>query len=393
MMNTPESALLISFIWLLALVAGVAWGCMTRPLRIAPKASIRFFFANLALGIAIYLLTLRTADANLLTWFISDITLLSSFMLIGWGIQQLFKLKTSEKRDCLILALTGLLMLAGQLQQLHPIFLGVVFSIAATVFLYFASKNNFQAIQKDFGFTAACLMSAPLFMVTAIFSVRTVILLWPGAQSDKFVAMDTVEAIPLLWSYVVLTLAINIVMIGGALARLVAKIRQFAERDQLTGLWNRRAILKKLQEMHELWLKSQQSYGLILLDLDHFKSINDSLGHDAGDAALRRCATRLSAVVRTQDLVSRYGGEEFLLVFPGITATELPLIAEKIRTTLLNSQLIWQNNPIELSASLGYVTVYPGAKAEHLLTLADQAMYKAKGQGRNQACCALIDVS
>jgi diguanylate cyclase (GGDEF)-like protein len=390
MNNHPESELLISFIWLLALVAGVAWGFMARPLRIAPKASIRFFFANMSLSAGIYLLTLRTADASLLNWLLADMAILSSFMLIGWGIQQLFKLHSSVKRDCLILLLTCLLMLAGQLQQLHPIFLGVVFSVTATVFLFSASKNNFQAIQKDFGFIAACLMSAPLFIVSAIFFARTLILVWPGTDTDNFVATDTPEAMPLLWSYIILTLAINIVMIGGALARLVAKIRQFAERDQLTGLWNRRAVLKKLQEMHEQWQKHHTSYSLILLDLDHFKLINDSLGHDAGDAALRRCATTLSAVVRTQDLVSRYGGEEFLLLFPGVAATELPLIAEKIRTTLAGCQLIWQNQPIELSASLGYITVYPGAKAEQLLTLADKAMYQAKAEGRNKACLAII---
>jgi diguanylate cyclase (GGDEF)-like protein len=390
MIDHPPSELLLSFIWLLALVAGIAWCLMAHPLRVAPKASFRFFAANMALGSGIYLLTLRTPDANLLNWFLADMAILSSFMLIGWGIQQLFKLQSSVKRDCLILLLTAVLMLAGQLQQLHPIFLGVVFSVTATVFSFSASRTNFQAIQKDFGFPAACLMSAPLFVMTIIFFVRTLILLWPDTQADAFVATYTDEAIPLLWSYVILTLAINIVMVGGALARLVAKIRQFAERDQLTGLWNRRAALKKLQEMHEQWQKQQQSYSLILLDLDHFKLINDSLGHDAGDAALRRCATTLSAVVRTQDLVSRYGGEEFLLLFPGVSATELPLIAEKIRFTLSGCQLIWQNNPIELSASLGYITVYPGAKAEHLLTLADQAMYQAKAEGRNKACPAVI---
>jgi diguanylate cyclase (GGDEF)-like protein len=391
MNNHLGSELLICFIWLLALIAGIAWGLMTRPLRIAPKASIRFFFANISLSAGVYLLTLRTTNASLLNWFLADIAILSSFMLIGWGIQQLFKLHSSVKRDCLLLGLTSLLMLAGQLQQLHPIFLGVVFSVTATVFLYSASQHNFQAIQKDFGFVAACLMSAPLFIVTAIFFARTLILLWPETNTDNFVATNKAEAMPLLWSYILLTLAINIVMIGGALARLVAKIRQFAERDQLTGLWNRRAVLKKLQEAHELWQKQQQSYSLILLDLDHFKLINDSLGHDAGDAALRRCATTLSAVVRTQDLVSRYGGEEFLLLFPGVAATELPLIAEKIRMTLAGCQLIWQNQPIELSASLGYITVYPGAKAEHLLTLADNAMYKAKAEGRNKACAAVAD--
>ena len=95
MINHPPSDLLLSFIWLLALVAGIAWCLMAHPLRVAPKASFRFFAANLALGMGIYLLTLRTADANLLNWFLADIAILSSFMLIGWGIQQLFKLNSS----------------------------------------------------------------------------------------------------------------------------------------------------------------------------------------------------------------------------------------------------------------------------------------------------------
>lgn len=391
MIEHPSSELLLSFIWLLALVASIAWCLMAHPLGIAPKASFRFFIANLSLGIGIYLLTLRTTETNLLNWFLADMAILSSFMLIGWGIQQLFKLKSSVKQDSLILLLTAILLLTGQLLQLHAVFFGVVFSVTATVFSFSASRNNYQAIQKDFGFPAACLMSAPLFVMTVIFFARTLILVWPNPKADAFIATYTDEGIPLLWSSILLTLAINIVMVWGALARLIAKIRQFAERDQLTGLWNRRAALEKLQEIHELWHKQQQSYSLILLDLDHFKRINDSLGHDAGDAALRRLATTLSAVVRTQDLVSRYGGEEFLLLFPGVSASELPTIAEKIRMTLSGCQLIWQNTPIELSASLGYVTVYPGAKAEHLLTLADKAMYQAKAEGRNKACAATLN--
>ncbi len=387
----PEAELLIYFIWLLTVIAGIAWGCMTTPLRIAPKASIRFFFANLILGVGIYVLALNEAESGVLYWFISDLLMLGSFMLIGWGIQQLFKLPSAVKRDSFVLGISAVLMLLLHLYQADAVVLGIVFSVTATLFLYSASRNNFKAIQKDFGVVAASLMSAPLMIITAIFFIRALVLLWPETESDAFVATHTEQAVPLLWSYVVLTLTINIVMIGGALARLIAKIRQFAERDQLTGLWNRRAMLKKLQTLHEQWQKQQQSYGLILLDLDHFKQLNDSLGHDAGDAALCRCATTLSAIVRTEDLVSRYGGEEFLLLFPGVTSAELPMIAEKIRATLSSCQLIWHNTPVALSASLGYITVYPGAKAEHLLTLADKAMYEAKAKGRNKACPALIN--
>jgi diguanylate cyclase (GGDEF)-like protein len=390
MTNHPEAELLVSFICLLALVAGVAWGCMTRPLRIAPRASIRFFFANCTLGAGVYLLSLRTAEPSLLYWFVADLAMLASFALIGWGIQHLFKLRSTVRRDVAVLLVASLLMLAGQQDQQHQLFLGIVFSLAACFLFFSASKDYFVSIQRDFGFTSACLMATPTTLAALIFLIRALILAIPEPLAHPYFATSTEQAMGLLWSYIVLTLSVNIVMIGGALARLVAKIRQFAERDQLTGLWNRRAILKKLQHLHELWEKQQQSYSLILLDLDHFKQINDSFGHDAGDAALRRCATTLTGVLRNQDLVSRYGGEEFLLVFPAVSAEELPLIAEKIRLTLASCHLIWQNQPIELSGSLGYISVYPGAKAEHLLTLADSAMYQAKSDGRNKACAAVV---
>ncbi|KKL01126.1 hypothetical protein, partial [Rheinheimera mesophila] len=93
MNSHPDSELLISFIWLLTLIAGIAWGFMVRPLRIAPKASARFFFANLSLGSGIYLLSLQSTANNFLRWFIADLAILTSFMLIGWGIQQLFKFR------------------------------------------------------------------------------------------------------------------------------------------------------------------------------------------------------------------------------------------------------------------------------------------------------------
>jgi diguanylate cyclase (GGDEF)-like protein len=193
-----------------------------------------------------------------------------------------------------------------------------------------------------------------------------------------------------LWCYIVLIITTNMVMIGSALAQLISQIRLFAEKDPLTGLWNRRAAINKLQQLHELWQKHQISYSLILLDLDHFKKVNDSFGHDAGDEVLRRCTAAVSAVVRSQDFVSRYGGEEFLVLLPTVTAAELPAVAEKIRSTVAGCQLIWQNQPIQLSVSLGYISVYPDVTAELLLTQADQAMYQAKTEGRNKACLASV---
>jgi Ca2+/Na+ antiporter len=195
----PGSDLLLSFIWLLALIAAAAWGMMVRPLRIAPQASLRFFFANLALSAGMYQLLLRTEQASLQQWLLADMALLVGFMLIGWGIQQLFKQRSTVKRDSLLLLLTALLMLTAQWHLQQQILLGVLFSVTATFLLFSASHNNYRAIKRDFGRLAACLMSAPLFLISAIFFVRALILLCPEPKADNFVAINTAEAIPLLW--------------------------------------------------------------------------------------------------------------------------------------------------------------------------------------------------
>jgi diguanylate cyclase (GGDEF)-like protein len=161
-------------------------------------------------------------------------------------------------------------------------------------------------------------------------------------------------------------------------------LRREASRDGLTSLWNRKASLEIFER--EL-LRSQRrggSVGVIMADVDHFKAVNDSRGHVAGDLVLRIIASEIAAVVRPYDSVGRYGGEEFLIVVPGCSASETWELAERIRSCVANCSVVAGGSCVNVSLSLGIAAGNSAADVEKLLQQADTALYQAKNAGRNR---------
>ncbi|HWP83633.1 MAG TPA: GGDEF domain-containing protein, partial [Terriglobia bacterium] len=171
--------------------------------------------------------------------------------------------------------------------------------------------------------------------------------------------------------------------------RLIAmreEMRAQAMRDPLTGLLNRAAILEALHRELERSSREEKPVGLVLADLDHFKKINDSFGHLAGDAVLREAARRMLAVVRPYDFIGRYGGEEFLIVFPGAGTADTLGLAERLRHCVRNGPLELPEGPIALSMSLGAGSFAGGSRREvsAAVRAVDEALYRAKRGGRNR---------
>lgn len=134
---------------------------------------------------------------------------------------------------------------------------------------------------------------------------------------------------------------------------------------------------------------SPQGFGLILLDLDLFKRINDTRGHAAGDAVLVETVKRLQSRLRQNDVVSRWGGEEFVLVLPSTPASSLPIVARNVLEAIGNEPFLFEGQSIPVSVSLGVIgyPLLPGQAWASALGLADSALYLAKASGRNQAIC------
>jgi diguanylate cyclase (GGDEF)-like protein len=161
-------------------------------------------------------------------------------------------------------------------------------------------------------------------------------------------------------------------------------LRREASRDGLTSLWNRKAILSILERDLLRAERDHEPVGLIMIDVDHFKAINDSRGHGAGDLVLRIIASGIAAVVRPYDSVGRCGGEEFLIVAPGCDLAETWELAERVRSHVARCNIIVGGASVQVSLSLGVATGETSADIEKLLHAADTALYQAKNAGRNR---------
>lgn len=165
-------------------------------------------------------------------------------------------------------------------------------------------------------------------------------------------------------------------------------LRREASRDGLTGLWNRKAILDIFER--ELLRAERQGgaagvgVGVIMADVDHFKSVNDSRGHVAGDMVLRIIGSEVASVVRPYDSVGRYGGEEFLIVAPNCGLAETWELAERVRACVANCSVVVGGSNVNVSLSLGIAVGNSATDSEKLLHAADTALYQAKNAGRNR---------
>lgn len=166
-------------------------------------------------------------------------------------------------------------------------------------------------------------------------------------------------------------------------------LRREAARDSLTGVWNRKAIFEILDRELLRAERVQEPLGVIMIDVDHFKRINDTRGHAAGDSVLRIIATGIAAVLRPYDSVGRYGGEEFLIVAPGCGLAEACELAERVRSHVAGCNITVGGSSVAVSLSLGVATGQAASDVEKLLQAADAALYQAKNSGRNRVAPTL----
>jgi diguanylate cyclase (GGDEF)-like protein len=159
-----------------------------------------------------------------------------------------------------------------------------------------------------------------------------------------------------------------------------------ATHDNLTGVVNRGVILDTLRRERSRQAREGGSFGIVLMDLDHFKYVNDTYGHLAGDDVLREAAQRMMACVRPYDSVGRYGGEEFLIVVPSSDAMGTMGLAERIRHSIEAKPMVTNSIPIAVTASFGVTASIDKLPLEpqEILRLADAALYRAKERGRNR---------
>jgi len=169
------------------------------------------------------------------------------------------------------------------------------------------------------------------------------------------------------------------------------RLASLAVHDQLTGLYNRRGLLGHLTQWLSWSMRYGRPLGVILVDVDHFKRINDRHGHEIGDRALEAVADALTDTVRSSDTVGRFGGDEFVVLAPETDGAELEALMERLISAVADHTVLSEGERIELSVSAGGAWAPGGVEvsAELLVAQADRSMYEAKEAGRNRSGVAL----
>lgn len=179
-----------------------------------------------------------------------------------------------------------------------------------------------------------------------------------------------------------------------ALRQATHKLEKAAHTDSLTGLANRRVFMKRLSEEAERVRRHGNALSVLLFDLDHFKKVNDTYGHDVGDRVLQKVAEVAEGIKRITDVVARTGGEEFALLLPETDHEGAMRLADRLRKAIAHAQV--QDNvgaPVQVTSSIGLSTVNQIDSIEGFLREADVALYRAKDNGRNQVCYSVGNVA
>jgi two-component system cell cycle response regulator len=177
---------------------------------------------------------------------------------------------------------------------------------------------------------------------------------------------------------------------GERILTLQEQLRVQATRDALTGVLNRGTIFDLMERYLAQSVREKTPLAVILVDLDHFKQVNDTHGHQIGDAVLREAAKRLGVPMRAYDALGRYGGEEFLIVLPKCTTENAREVAERVRTSLASASVETPTGALAVRASMGVASTENAAlgSIEALVQAADEALYRAKRAGRDRVECA-----
>jgi two-component system, sensor histidine kinase LadS len=252
-----------------------------------------------------------------------------------------------------------------------------------------------------------------LFIATAVFTMVVAFLAWRGGNraagwfmiawallegfamtaAVRFLLTRSVDTSPLLYYYgLPLSMVAAAVLIAlGVADRLRAQrlaltdAERRAQTDPLTGVLNRRSLIERLDAACLRARARGLPIALLFIDLDHFKQINDSFGHQAGDACLRAIIDPIHAELRQSDVIGRYGGEEFVVILSSADAAAANPIAQRIRERVAGVQVEGYGKPIRLTCSIGIAASDTlGVWGEHLIAHADAAVYVAKRSGRNQ---------
>lgn len=362
-------------------VAGWVLGLPRRP-------AAHWLVATIATGFGLAALLMRGSWPDWLTRQGANLLLMLAFIAMRRGVQVFLKLRATDREYAIVLALdaavlwgTGSWTAAG----------GAVAVIGSSALIaWMLLRTAFEAhagLRRRAGLGPARAVATPIALLGLLYLVRVVSGLVRPAEAARPLDESNPFNTAVVLAFLFVGLLLNLVLAYMVIQRLVSRLHHLSHRDTLTGLLNRRALYPLLLREAGRLRRCGEGYALLMVDIDHFKRVNDNHGHARGDAALVSVAQILRGVGRELDQVARLGGEEFCLLLP-CTGHEGALhLGQRVREAV--AAAAWHDLAHPLTVSVGVAAASDADEApDAVMARADAALYQAKAQGRDRVVLA-----
>ncbi|MFG6467886.1 GGDEF domain-containing protein [Roseateles sp. BYS87W] len=370
-------------------VAALAWLGLAQVFRIAPRAS-RLMAAGHLLRFATHGCADCMADwPDVLRQGVPELGLLGSMLLLVMALRRMLRSR-QRPHDLQWLGTLGALGIGAGLASGSGLAPQLAGTISTSALALLAVREVARGLGPQRSRLIALGMTAPFVGLALLGLGHTAELLFtPGWEDHVRLGVLPTPQRAVLWFVVTATITLNLIAL--MIWRLIARIEHLTHRDPLTGALNRRAFERALTDA-QAQLQRGRGFALAIMDIDHFKRVNDGHGHAAGDAALQHCVRVWQRHLRAVDRLGRLGGEEFCVLMPLAQPGDLAgaaTVAERLRVQLAAEPLEWKGQPLTLTCSVGVALPSEGdPHGEVGLVRADAELYRAKAEGRNRVCVA-----
>ena len=384
MNDTPTVLMLIA---LQQGLCAFSWWVAGRWLGLARRVAAHWMLAALAAAFGFVLLLQRGVWPAVITLFVANVLIMLAFVLIRRGVQVFLRAPVTDLEHAGVLALDTVLLLYFGIIA-HDQTLAVICASAPIAWtLWRAAYESHLKLARDVTPATALAVAAPLTLLGFVFSVRIVIgMVMPEVGARPLSESNPFNAATAM-AFMVVGLVLNMVLALLVVGRLIERLRQRTMRDALTGLLNRHALAPLLQRQAGRLRRYQESYAVLMIDIDYFKKVNDSFGHAAGDAALVNLATLMREAARDVDHIVRVGGEEFCMLLPHTDRDGALRLGNRLRELVRTSDAMPAR--VTMTVSVGVAVAQSADETpESVLARADVALYRAKAAGRDQVVLA-----
>jgi len=366
----------------------LGWWVAGWRLGLSRRTATHWMLATLAAALALSFIVQRGSWPNFITYALANVLVMGSFVAMRRGVQIFLRLNVTDTEHLTLMAL-NIAVLALYLSDARYAYSAVIGTSALVGWtLLRTAVESYRALRRAGDMGAAHAVASPMALLGLLYVARMIVAL----IDPELAARPLNEASPfntgVLLVYMVVGLVLNLVLAYMVVNRLVRRLQHLSQRDALTGLLNRRALQPLLAREASRLRRYGESYALVMVDIDHFKAVNDSHGHAVGDAVLVSVGELLRNAAREVDQVARVGGEEFCLLLPHTDLDGAMQVARRTREAVRAGP--WPELDHTLTISVGVAMVCdPDEAPAAALARADAALYRAKDEGRD--CVVLAE--